>query len=74
MHILPPVLAHATLLKLVWLCKSDKVDTNSDSLERAALLWVMQFESGKHEWIINPSYSISYNIWSQAESDSCEIN
>lgn len=53
-HILLPVLVHATLLKLVWLCKSEKVDTNSNSLERAALMWVMQFESGKHEWIINP--------------------
>lgn len=74
MHILLPVLAHATLLKLVWLCKCDKVDTSSNSLEGAGSLRVMQFESRKHEWIINPPYSISHNIWSQVESDSCETN
>jgi len=62
MHIVLPVLAHATLLKSVCWCTSGKVDPNSDSRERAALLWVMQFESGKDGWIINPPHSISHDI------------
>lgn len=71
MCVVGPVLAHAAPLRLVWVCKSDKADSNL--LQRAALFGLCNLKVGNMSGLLTPHIP-SHNIWSQAESDSYETN
>lgn len=66
-----PALAHTAPLELVWVCESDRADSNS--LQRAALFGLRNLKVGNTSGLLTPHIP-SLNIWSQVESDSRDRN